>query len=101
MRKFGTDAPELFQFQLEGSDEVYAIPLLGSMPLSVSMLLVDAEKAPTPEARQSATFEAEVAIVRRYCGEDVLDSISSATVGEIVSAWLEASGVEGATAGES
>jgi hypothetical protein len=101
MRTFKTDKPEVFAFKLDASDTVYELPLLASMPLSMSMLLTEAEKEKDPDACQAKTFEAEVAIIRRYCGDAILDEVGSATVGEIVTAWLEASGIGGASAGES
>lgn len=87
MRKFGTDAPEFFVFQIEGSEEVYKIPLAASMP---SKVLLDLR----------GDFASQVEMLRKYMG-DIVDEISATTLSDILKAWSEESRGQGASVGES
>ena len=87
MRKFGTDAPEFFTFQLEGSEEVYKIPLAASMPSKHLFMM-------------KGGFEAQVEMLRVYMG-DVVDELSAGTLADILEAWSTNTKEQGASVGES
>ena len=87
MRTFGTDKPEFFIFQIEGSEEVYKIPLAASMP---SKILLDLR----------GDFESQIEMLRKYMG-DIVDDIPATTLSEILKAWSEESRGQGASVGES
>ncbi len=87
MRKYGTDAPEFFIFQLEGSEEVYKIPIAASMPLKHLM-------------KMKGGFEGQVEMLRAYMG-DTVDDIPAGTLGEILEAWSTYTKEQGASVGES
>ena len=47
MRKFGTDKPDLLQFQLGDSDKVYTIPLAASLPANELIEMGEVENSNT------------------------------------------------------
>lgn len=93
MRKFGTSAVEYFEFQLEGDEKIYRIPLAAAMPYS---LLDDMYKAADTENR----FTSQVNMLRKYMG-DVVDELTVGVLSDILRAWGEASNDAGASVGES
>lgn len=93
MRSFGNDAPEFFCFQINGDKNVYKVPLAASMPYSVLKRMQDA-------GSDENKFDAQVEMLRKYIG-DVVDDLDATTLGEILKAWAEASGAQGAEVGES
>lgn len=95
MRKFGVEAKEYLSFQLEGSDEIYQIPLAASMPVSVLLSMQDAEGRGGDDG-----FRAQINMLRKYMG-DVVDDLSAGTVADILQAWSKESQSQGATVGES
>ena len=87
MRTFGNDKPEFFVFQIEGSEEVYKIPLAASMPSKILLGL-------------RGDFESQIEMLRKYMG-DIVDDIPATTLSEILKAWSEESRGQGASVGES
>lgn len=87
MRKFGTDAPEFFCFQMEGSDAVYKIPLATSMPVGIIKHLKEG-------------FDGQLFILTQYMGEDA-EKITAGEMADIFRAWNDAGKEQGASAGES
>lgn len=90
MRLFGSDAPDFFVFQIEGSEETYKIPLAGSMT-----------------NRQILEFEATAGDYRKqldwlkgYIGE-VVDDLTVSQTSDIIRAWSHATKEQGAEPGES
>ena len=81
MRKFGKEAAKVFEFQLEGSETVYKIPLAASLP---SAELLELQKAD----EKGEGFFAQREMLRKYMG-DIVDDLSVATLGEILKAWAE------------
>ena len=100
MRTFGTDSPELFSFRLEGIDETFAIPLISSLPITMSARFADIAVMEDGDAKNMASLRLELDILRRYLPEDAVESMTASTVGDLFAAWSEASGVEGADSGE-
>ena len=94
MRKFGTDRPELMEFQLGDSDKIYAIPLAASMPaktlVEMSELGNDDEKI----------FKFQFDLIKRYVGE-AADELTAGDVRDIMNAWYKESAGQGAEVGES
>lgn len=93
MRKFGVDAPEMFCFQLEGDETVYKIPLAASMPLGKMLALSKARG-------KSEQLERQIEILAEYVGE-VVYTLPTGVVSEILLAWSNESNGQGATVGES
>lgn len=93
MRTFGKELIEYFEFQLEGDEKVYRIPLAAAMPFS---LLDRMSKAADTEDR----FTAQVDMLRKYMG-DVVDDLPVGVLSEILKAWGEESTRAGASMGES
>ena len=93
MRKFGKEAVEYFQFQLEGSDVVYKIPLAASLPAGELMDLQEANE-------NDEGFRSQYEMLRKYMG-DAVENLTVSTVGDILSAWAEESSNQGASPGES
>ena len=87
MRQFTTDAPEFFSFQLEGSGEIYNIPLAASMPVKTLLSL-------------DGSLQSQMAMLEKYMGEEAGD-LPASTVSEILKAWSQASKGQGASVGES
>lgn len=87
MRKFTVDKPEFFTFQIEGSDEVFKIPLAASMPMKKLLMMKDG-------------FEGQVELMRAYMG-DIVDDLTAKTLSDIINAWSEANKDKGASVGES
>ena len=88
-RTFAVDSPRLFEFKLDGSDEVHSIPLASSMPYRFIQ-----------QVRRSRA-DMDYAIIEEYCPELLDTDISAGTVKEIMDAWGEASREDGAAPGES
>ena len=93
MRRFGQEKKEYFEFQIEGSDVIYKIPLAASMPARLILFMNEADK-------RDEVFEAQMAMLREYMGEDA-DEITTNTALQILEAWSDESMKQGATAGES
>ena len=92
MRKFGKNETEYFEFQLEGSDKVYKIPLAAHMPYKTLQEL--SRKADTDER-----FDVQVEMLRKYMG-DTVDELTAGTLSDILSAWGTESMSAGASVGE-
>ena len=93
MRKFGKEAAKVFEFQIEGSEKVYAIPLAASLPSAELLKLREADE-------KGEGFLAQREMLRKYMG-DIVDNLSVATLGEIFKAWAEESTAQGEDPGES
>ena len=87
MRTFGNDSPQFFAFKLEGSDDVYEIPLAASLPMSVLIEIDDADA------------KVQLGFLRRYMG-DKADELTVEQFRDIFAAWVEESAKQGATLGE-
>ena len=92
MRTFGKSKVEYFEFQLEGDDRVYKIPLAAHVPYSV----LDEMRTADEDER----FSVQVKMMRMYMG-DVVDSLTAGTLSDIIIAWADACNNEGASVGES
>lgn len=93
MRKFGVDAPKMFCFQLEGDETVYKIPLAASMPLSKTLALSKARG-------KNEQIEKQIEILAEYMG-DVVYTLPTGVVSDILLAWSNESTEQGASVGES
>ena len=93
MRKFGSEAKEYLSFQIEGSDEIYKIPLAGSMAVSMLLKIHEADE-------NDGGLRAQIEVLRHFMG-DVVDDLSAGTLGDILHAWADASRGQGAEVGES
>lgn len=87
MRQFTKDAPDLFIFQIEGSEKTYKIPLAASMPVKTLM-------------KMQYGLEGQVEILEKYMGSDI-DELTVTEVTAILKAWSDASTNQGASVGES
>lgn len=90
MRKFGKELTEYFEFQLEGDEKVYRIPLAGSM----------SNRKLIAFKNTNGDYEAQVEWLRAFMG-DAVDDLTPAQTGEILRAWSEDTGKQGASVGES
>lgn len=93
MRKFGTEAAQYFDFQIEGSDKVYHIPLAVYMPASILLMMQDSDK-------RGDGFAGQMTMLRKYMGDDA-DELSAGMATQILTEWAEASQEAGVSAGES
>ena len=93
MRKFGSSEVNYFEFQIEGSEKVYRIPLAANMPFMILKKMNDT-------AGTGDSFIAQIDMLRKYMG-DVVDSLSAGVLSEILLAWSEESKNAGASVGES
>lgn len=89
MRKYGTDAPRFLCFQVEGSDEVYKIPLAASM---TNREIVDFEKT-------GGRYRDQVEWLRGYVG-DIVDDMTREDTINLLNEWLNATEEQGASVGE-
>lgn len=90
MRKFGTDAPEFFCFQLGSNKKVYKIPLAYSLANKELFALEEAE----------GDYKKQLEWLRAYMG-DAVDTLTVRDTGGIFDAWREESEKAGAAVGES
>ena len=93
MRTFGRELTEYFEFQLEGDDKTYRIPLAAAMPFGVLNKIQKASKTEDSLAIQ-------VEMLRKYMG-DVVDELPVGVISNILQAWVEESAKAGASVGES
>lgn len=93
MITFGQGKIEYFEFQLEGEEEIYGIPLAPYMPIG---LIEEMNKADT----DGDALRLQIKILRKYMGERA-DDLPISMLKEIIVAWSEASAESGATVGES
>lgn len=94
MRKFGTDKPDLMEFQIGDSDKVYTIPLAASMP--AAELIKMSELADN----DTEAFKFQFELLKKYMG-DAADDLTATEVRDIINAWYEESEKNGADPGES
>ena len=93
MRTFPRSGTSYFEFQLEGEERVYKIPLAADMPMTVLNDMYEASNT-------SDRFMSQVEMLRKYMG-DVVDELSAGTLSDILRAWSDESTQAGATVGES
>lgn len=93
MRKFGQEAKEFFEFQIEGSDVIYKIPLAPYMPASILLSMKAGDE-------RGEGFEEQFEMLQKYMG-DGADDLTVPVATQILQAWAEASQETGATVGES
>lgn len=89
MQVFGADV-DFFQFQMEGEDTVYKIPLATSMTNKEVLAFRDADN----------DYEKQIAWLRSYIG-DIVDDLTVKQTINIIKAWSDASSVGGVSVGES
>lgn len=94
MRKFATDAPEMFAFALEGHEGTLTIPRMASLPVSLSARFADIALIEDETEKNNAAYRLEVDILAKYLPADVLDVIDSKMLGEIFTAYMEESNGE-------
>ena len=90
MRRFGTDSPEFFVFQIGDSDEVYKIPLVASLTNKQIVALDEVKE----------DYRKQIDWLRDFIG-DVVDELTATDTAAIMKAWRAASDGEGVTVGES
>ena len=93
MRKFGTDKPEVMEFQIGDSDKVYTIPLAASMPAPVLIKMADLADNDTE------AFKFQYELLKKYMG-DAADDLTATEIRDIINAWYEESEKNGADPGE-
>jgi hypothetical protein len=93
MRTFAKSGTSFFEFQLEGEEQVYKIPLAADMPMTVLNDMYEASNT-------SDRFMSQVEMLRKYMG-DVVDELSAGTLSDILRAWSDESTQAGASVGES
>ena len=93
MRTFGRELTEFFEFQLEGDDKTYRIPLAAAMPYGVLNKISKASKS-------EDSLSVQVEMLRKYMG-DVVDELPVGVISGILQAWVEESAKAGASVGES
>lgn len=90
MRTFSKSQVEYFEFQIEGDEKIYKVPLAGSM---TNRELIAFKNT-------NGDYEAQLEWLRAYIG-DAVDEWTPAQTGEIIRAWSEATNEQGASVGES
>lgn len=90
MRRFGTDSPEFFLFQIGDSEEVHKIPLVASLTNRQIVALEDVR----------GDYKKQVEWLRDFIG-DVVDDLTATDTAAIMRAWRAASDGTGVTVGES
>ena len=93
MRTFGRELTEFFEFQFEGDDKTYRIPLAAAMPFGVLNRIQKASKS-------EDSLSVQVDMLRKYMG-DVVDELPVGVISGILQAWVEESAKAGASVGES
>jgi hypothetical protein len=93
MRTFPKSGTSYFEFQLEGEEQVYKIPLAADMPMTVLNDMCEASNT-------GDRFMSQVEMLRKYMG-DVVDELSAGTLSDILRAWSDESTQAGASVGES
>ena len=76
MRKFGKEAAKVFEFQIEGSEKIYEIPLAASLPSAELLKLQEADE-------KGEGFFAQREMLRKYMG-DIVDELTVSTLGDIL-----------------
>lgn len=98
-RTFGCDAPESMEFRVGSSKKLYKLPLAASLPASYSVAFA-AIAAEDDEAQQAKTAqEFIIGLLDRYC-PGASEALTIGALGELLGAWMDASGEQGATPGE-
>ena len=90
MRVFERESQDFFQFQLEGNDEIYQIPLPASMKNKQIVAFQNA----------GDDYMKQVEWLRLFIG-DVVDDLTLSETSDILKAWVNASKDSGASVGES
>ena len=93
MRTFGKELKEYFEFQLEGDEKIYRIPLAAAMPYGILNEMAEA-------VNTGDRFTTQVKMLRTYMG-DVVDTLPVGTLSGILQAWGEESAHVGASVGAS
>lgn len=94
MRKFGTDAPQFFVFQLGDNEKTYKIPTLTSMTVKEIEAMDDADK-------NGEGWKWQLDFLRKHMGKATVDSLPSGVANEILKEWGKSSKDYGVTTGES
>lgn len=94
MRKFGTDKPDLMEFQIGDSDKIYTMPLAASLP---AKLLVEMGELGDNDTE---AFKFQYKLLKRYIG-DAADDLTAGDVRDIIAEWYKESEKQGADVGES
>lgn len=92
MRTFTRTKLEYFEFQLEGDETVYRIPLAANMPIGLIERMGMASK--------EDALGLQIDILRKYMG-DAANELPLGMVKDIFMAWTEESTKAGANVGES
>lgn len=90
MRTFKVDNPEFYCFQIDGSEAVYRIPLMGSMNNKEARAFEETD----------GDYMKQVEWIRTYIG-DIVDTLQVGVTSEIISEWASESKGQGASVGES
>ena len=89
MRRFEQGVKEYFEFQVEGSDEIYKIPFATSM---TNKQIIEFQGIGEDYARQ-------IAWLKNFMG-DAVDDLTLIETSAILKAWVSASKDSGAEVGE-
>lgn len=95
MRKFGSESIDYFEFQLEGSEEIFRIPKAASMPVGDVVAMREAQNKSGTDL-----FVYQVKMLAKYMG-DAAYELNASTVSAILRAWASATEDQGASVGES
>lgn len=93
MRTFG-EVKKYFEFQIEGDEKIYKIPLASSLPNAMMQMMKEAND-------RGDGFSAQLIMLKKYMGDELVDEMSVDMADAILQAWGEASTEQGASAGES
>lgn len=93
MRKFGTDAPRFFVFQIGDDEKTYKLPLATSLSVVEIEAMDDAEK-------HGDGFKWQLSFMRKHMGKEVVNNLPAGVASDIMAEWGKATKDQGASAGE-
>lgn len=82
-----------FEFQIEGSEQVYVIPSSTQLPVKFALQLSEAAKGDDATGALSAFL----GLLERECGEELTQTLTIGQLNALVEAWQ----AEGVSVGES
>lgn|GEM_PF-2595386 len=92
MKKFATDSPVMFAFQLEGVEGTFSIPRMESLPVTLSARFADIFRMDDDDEKTNAAYRLEVDILAKYLPPEAMDAIDARTMGAIFEAYMEQDG---------
>lgn len=98
-RAFGTDAPEFFEFSIGKSKKVYRLPLAASLPATCALAFADIAAEEDGARQEKLGQELILSLLDKYC-PGASSELTISALGEVLTAWIDASSSQGATLGE-